>query len=114
MQTNECGHAFWKLHKSYNPRCPNVSCPPRLTFLLLSSGHAILSWSRPRRLSSAARQALRDLTTIVENELSALELPHALKERAHAEAALQESEERFRLIIKGIKDYAITMLDPQR
>lgn len=29
------------------------------------------------------------------------------------DAALRESEERFRLIIEGVKDYAIFMLDPQ-
>jgi PAS domain S-box-containing protein len=36
-----------------------------------------------------------------------------LTERKHAEAHLAQSEEQFRLLVQGVTDYAIYMLDPQ-
>jgi len=35
-----------------------------------------------------------------------------VSERQRAQQALQESEERFRLLVEGVQDYAIFMLDP--
>ncbi len=42
----------------------------------------------------------------------ALRLADERSKRRHAERDLRESEERFRLLVSGVKDYAIFMLDP--
>gem|GEM_PF-958741 len=42
----------------------------------------------------------------------ALHLAHERSKRRQAERELRESEERFRLLISGVKDYALFMLDP--
>src|SRR5882672_7775997 len=43
----------------------------------------------------------------------ALERRNVQREKREAETALRESEERFKLIVDGVQDYAICMLDAQ-
>ncbi|MBD2127999.1 PAS domain S-box protein [Microcoleus sp. ZQ-A2] len=57
-----------------------------------------------------AHVSLRHLTQQLREQNTQLE--QEIQERQRKEAALSQSEERFRLLVEKVKDYAIFMLDP--
>ena len=44
---------------------------------------------------------------------AALVIHHEMEKRRSAEQVLRDSEERFRLMVSEVKEYAILMLDPE-
>lgn len=69
-----------------------LSCPGGMRTLSLSASSIVDGRKQP----TATVWILRDITG-----------------RKQAEAALRETEERFRLLVAGVRDYAVIMLDPQ-
>ena len=71
-----------------------------------------------RRATEALRQARDGLARRVAERTRALEqanqaLQHDIAVRSKLEEEFKRSEEKFRLMVEGIRDYAIFMLDPE-
>jgi PAS domain S-box-containing protein len=70
-----------------------------------------LALRRSNNTEFPARLALNRMLTEDPPRFTAL--IQDISERKRSEAALRESEERFRMLVEGVKDYAIYMLDPE-
>ncbi|PTX91179.1 CHASE domain-containing protein [Opitutus sp. ER46] len=68
-----------------------------------------------RQFSDEQRQLAEDVSTrlrlAVENALLYREAQQEIEERRRAERTARETEERFRLLVEGVRDYAIMALD---
>lgn len=97
---------------------PLVTSDPSIRFyagspLVTSEGYALGTIcaidSIPRQLTPQQIEALQALSRQV---VAQLELRLNLSKVVNANNLLQQSEERFRLLVEGVKDYAISMLSP--
>jgi len=69
-----------------------------------------------RRFTDQQRQLAEEISTrvriAVENAMLHAEAKQEIEERRRAERIVAETEERFRLLVTGARDYAIILLDP--
>ncbi len=81
---------------------------------LLSMNEELQSTNEELELSTSELQAVNEEldTRLAELRKAHSDLQAEMAARQCAQRALQESEERFRLLLRGVKDYAIVMLDP--
>ncbi len=87
---------------------------------IVSMNEELQSTNEDLELSKAELQALNEELNILNGQLAGKiaelrqansDLQAEMAARTRAQRALQESEERFRLLLHGVKDYAIVMLD---
>jgi PAS domain S-box-containing protein len=78
-------------------------------------GLAWLAINREIAVSARGREQLKILNTSLEQRVDQRTeaLQSEVNERKRGEKALRESQELFRLLLDGVKDYAIYMLDPR-
>lgn len=69
------------------------------------------AWEKEKRLNEELERRVTERTAQL--EASNRKLEKEIAERRRAERIVRESQERFRLLVDGVRDYAIYMLDPQ-
>ena len=77
--------------------------------LIQAPGDAVLFWSG---LTVLAMVLLRQMLALRENDSLRRSLERRVDEVLHERGNLKQSEERFRLLVDNVKDYAMFMLDP--
>lgn len=84
-----------------------------LTTAVLISSLTALRWKAEEALQQAhdeLEQRVRERTAALRSSNESLQ--SEISERRRVEVALRQSEERFRLLVEGVEDYAMFMLDP--
>lgn len=81
---------------------------------LLSGGGVSLGvlWVGSLEPRSWKREEIRILEQLAAGTIAEAELRIEVKERKEVERALRDSEQSFRLLVEGVRDYAIFMTDP--
>src|ERR687886_99049 len=82
-------------------------------FKKLATGTGTISFENRCRCQDGSYKWLLWNATLCQEEQLIYATARDNTECKQAEAARQESEEHFRLLVEGVKDYAIVMLDPE-